>query len=219
MTKNSVIDETYTDPCDICHEAIPYDELGAPLQHFIDNHPDSDQLRRALDGVDVENECKGCQKQFVSDLTVSPRASATVTADAYCPSCVEADALCDAVSTSLDAQDIFDKRVDKPGDAKQSPFMPPGSDVTVRPIIATAHYHEDWAEPWRTYNVPSAYGTFKSSEDTRKAILGVGRFDAGTNIKRVEDFDKFIKVVESAAKQINWYTTPEEFNQRVLENA
>ena len=75
------------------------------LEHWVEDHHDTDTFRSVVDDVRVAVECDGCGDEFVTDLKAG---AGRLGADLHCPDCVEADKFKAVFVTELSAREVID---------------------------------------------------------------------------------------------------------------
>ena len=80
-------EETVRCRCKLCGER--FESLGAALDHWAAEHPDSNRLHEIVDTTQVKTNCVECGSEFVAQLKVSYE-KGELARRAYCDSCGEA---------------------------------------------------------------------------------------------------------------------------------
>lgn len=117
---NSVSDgKKYCLKCGIqyTHEQRTLEE--AALVHWIEEHPESENLRELLTGLWVRVECTGCEQEFFSPVAYG---AGRIAADAYCPDCIEEDKFRRLYAQDLSPKELLEKEADPTTDELENRY-------------------------------------------------------------------------------------------------
>lgn len=83
--------------CKLCSKKFAFyepSEWGHVLDHYAQNHPDSDVIDRVINDAKIQTVCEGCDTEFVGELHFCEDHLAV---DAFCEGCTERDYIRDLI--------------------------------------------------------------------------------------------------------------------------